>query len=272
MWYTSPAGPYSWIKVNVGLETSSYSAAPRPRTIPLASVVFPAPRLPISSTTPRRGNSPASRSPSAMVSSSDAVWYVGTLLHRVRKILQKIGGQQALFSECLRAELSREAVQVNRRRHRLAGALRELRHQTRDHPGEDVAAAALPHRGRAGRVDPHLAVGERDHRALAFEDQGDAMLRGISTRRADAIRLNFGGGLPGQPRHFAGVRGEDAYAGGNTADLVHQRIGVQYHRSFERTGQRLDHRRDLRRASQSWPHGNHVLALRQRFQAGVERD
>src|SRR5450759_1721046 len=125
MWYTLQKGPYSWIKVNVGLETSSCSAAPRPRTIPLASVVLPAPRLPISSTTPERGNSPARRSPSAIVSSSDAVRYLGTLLHRVRKILQKVGSQEALLAERLGAELSRETVQVNRRRHRLVRALGE---------------------------------------------------------------------------------------------------------------------------------------------------
>src|ERR1035437_8079150 len=228
MWYTLGPGPYSWIKVNVGLDTSSCSATPRPRTIPLASVVLPAPRLPINSTTPRRGNSPASRSPSAIVSSSDAVRYLGTLLRRVRKILQKVGSHQALLPECLRAELSRQSVQVNRSRHRQVRALRELRHQARDHPGEDVAASALSHRRRAGRVDPHPAIGERDHRALPFENQGDTMFRGISTRRADAIRLNLGSGFPRQTRHFAGVRREDADARGKAANPAYQRIGVQY--------------------------------------------
>src|ERR1035438_3759084 len=127
MWYTLGPGPYSWIRVNVGLDTSSYSAAPRPRTIPLASVVLPAPRLPINSTTPRRGSSPASRSPSAIVSSSDAVRYLGTLLHRVGKVLQQIGGQQALLPKRLGAEFSGASVQVNRRRHRLVHALGKLR-------------------------------------------------------------------------------------------------------------------------------------------------
>src|SRR5450759_2366848 len=265
MWYMLPKGPYSWIKVNVGLETSWCSAAPRPRTMPLASVVLPAPRLPISSTTPERGNSLASRSPSAIVSSSDAVWYVGTFLHRVRKILQNVGGDEALLAECLRAELPRETVQVNRRRHRLVRALRELRHQARDHPGEDVAAAALPHGGCAGRVDPHPPWGERDHGALTFEDQGDAVLRGISTRRADAIRLNFGGGIACQTRPFAGVRGEDAYPGGKALpqhDLSHQRIGVQNHRPSEGPGQRPHHRRDLRCAPQARPDGDHRLPSR----------
>src|ERR1039457_6345175 len=277
MWYTLPSTPYSWIKVNVGLDTSSCSATPRPRTIPLASVVLPAPRLPINSTTPRRGNSPASRSPSAKVSSSDALRCLGTLLHRVRKILQQIRGQQALVPERLRAAFPRQSVQVNRRRHRLVGALLELRHQARDEPGEDVAAAALPHRRRAGRVDPYPAVAERDHRALPFEHQRDAMLRGISTRYADAVRLNVRRGFPGQTRHFAGVRGEDAYAGGMAVALPHhalshQRVGVQYHRPFERLGQPIYHRRDFWRASQPRAHRNHALALRQRFQVGVERD
>src|ERR1035438_5205507 len=143
MWYTLPNGPYSWISVNVGLETSSRSAAPRPRTIPLASVVLPAPRLPISSTTPERGNSPASRSPSAMVSSSDAVWYLGTFLHGVRKILQKVGGDEAFIAQRQGAELARQTMQVNRRGHSLIGTLGELCHQARDHPGEDVARSAL---------------------------------------------------------------------------------------------------------------------------------
>src|ERR1035441_2021296 len=288
MWYTLGPGPYSWIKVNVGLDTSSCPATPRPRTIPLASVVLPAPRLTFSTTPPPRrlpinspapggGSSPASRSPSAIVSSSDAVRYLGTLLHRVRKILQQIGGQQALVAECLGAKLPRQSVQVNRRRHRLVRAFRELRHQARDEPGEDVATAALPHRRRAGRVDPRPAVGERDHRALPFEYQRDAMLRGISTRHADAVRLNVRRGFPRQTRHFAGVRGEDAYEIGRAFALPyhalsHQRVGVQYHRPFERLGQPIYHRRDLRRASQPRAHRDHALALRQRFQVGVERD
>src|ERR1035437_2323845 len=146
MWYTLGPGPYSWIKVNVGLDTSSCSATPRPRTIPLASVVLPAPRLPINSTPPRRGSSPASRSPSAIVSSSDAVRYLGTLLHRVRKILQQIGGQQALVPECLGAKLPRQSVQVNRRRHRLVRAFR-------------APAAPCP-RGRGPQPPPPVRAGK----------------------------------------------------------------------------------------------------------------
>src|SRR4051812_42328254 len=125
MWYT-PA-PYSWIKVNVGLETSSGVAAPRPCAIPFASVVLPAPRLPISRTTPRLGSSPARRSPSAIVSSSELVRYVGTFLHRFRKVLQNVGRHQTLLPVRLRAEFARSPVQVNGGGDRLIRTLRELR-------------------------------------------------------------------------------------------------------------------------------------------------
>jgi hypothetical protein len=71
MWYT--LAPYSWISVKVGLDTSSGSAALRPLMIPLARVVFPAPRLPMRRTTARLGNSRAMRRPNSMVSSSEWV-------------------------------------------------------------------------------------------------------------------------------------------------------------------------------------------------------
>ncbi len=74
MWYTRGGEPYSWIKVKVGLETSSGWAAPTPFTMPLARVVLPAPKLPTSNTTARCGSAAAMRSPSATVSSSEWVW------------------------------------------------------------------------------------------------------------------------------------------------------------------------------------------------------
>src|ERR1035437_8138848 len=108
MWYTLGPGPYSWIKVNVGLDTSSCSATPRPRTIPLASVVLPAPRLPINSTTPRRGSSAASLSPGPLVSSWDGVRYWAPPLPGVGKILEQIGGQRPFVAECLGPNLPRQ--------------------------------------------------------------------------------------------------------------------------------------------------------------------
>src|ERR1035437_8132018 len=108
------------MRVKVGLETSSAAAAPSPLPIPFASMVLPAPRLPVSNTTPCGGSARASRSPRAMVSSSDAVRYVGTLLHGVRKISQNIGRDEALLPQRARADCARAPVQVNGDGHRLA--------------------------------------------------------------------------------------------------------------------------------------------------------
>src|SRR5580700_9579472 len=105
--------PYSWMSVNVGLETSSAGAAPNPRTMPLASVVLPAPRLPISSTVAPGGSVRASRSPSAIVSSSEPVRKTGTLLQGRREIAKQIRGHQALFGELSRAQFTSQPVQVD---------------------------------------------------------------------------------------------------------------------------------------------------------------
>src|SRR5262245_61223487 len=99
------------MRVKVGLETSSGGAAPRPFTMPLAIVVLPAPRLPISRTAARAGSSPAMRSPRAMVSSSDAVRYSATLLHRVGQVLENVARDQALLAQRARAGLAGESVE-----------------------------------------------------------------------------------------------------------------------------------------------------------------
>src|SRR5258706_14911943 len=103
------------MSVNVGLETSSSGAAPNPLTIPLASVVFPAPSLRINSTTARRGSHAAIRRPSSMVSSSECV--SNTLTDRPRQVMQQVGRDQALFSQLFGANLARPAVQPHRRAH-----------------------------------------------------------------------------------------------------------------------------------------------------------
>src|SRR3984957_16191411 len=103
------------MSVKVGLDTSSGLAAPSPFTRPFASVVFPAPRLPVNRTVARRGSSRARRSPSAIVSSSEAVRKTGTLLHRRGQIAEQIGGHQALLGQSRRAQLAGPAVKVDRR-------------------------------------------------------------------------------------------------------------------------------------------------------------
>ena len=167
-----------------------------------------------------------------------------------------------------------EAVQVDRGRDRLVRAVGELRQQARDQAGEDVAGAAGAHRRRAGGIDPHAAVGECDHGALAFEHEGDAVLRGVGARGADAVRLNFGGGLAGEARHFAGVRREHAHArrtaprGLPTSASASSTIGPR--EGFEPAQCTIAAMCGAR--PRPGPDRDHALALGQRFQIGVERD
>src|SRR5260370_36305522 len=104
--------PYSWIRVNVGLATSSGSATPSPAMIPLASVVLPAPRLPINNTTARLGRVAAMRRPSSTVSSSECV--SNALTHRSREITQQVGGDHAVLGDILRRQLARAPMQPHR--------------------------------------------------------------------------------------------------------------------------------------------------------------
>src|SRR5579885_2611081 len=118
------------MSVKVGLATSSGAAAPRPCTMPLASVVLPPPTLPISSTTDLRGNSRAMHRPSAMVSSSECVWKMrGALTHGLRQIAQQVGGDKGLLAQFRGSKLTAAAVQPHRREHRRFEIIRRLRDQ-----------------------------------------------------------------------------------------------------------------------------------------------
>src|SRR5437660_617603 len=101
-----------------------------------------------------------------MVSSSEAVRYVDTLLHGGGQELQQVGGDKTFFAEGARADLAGQPVQVDRGRHRFTGAVGKLREQSGDESGEDVAAAAGAERGRPGGIDPDAAIGKCDHGAL----------------------------------------------------------------------------------------------------------
>lgn len=105
--------------VKVGLDTSSGSAAPSPFAIPLAIVVLPAPRFPMSSTAHLRGSVRASASPAAIVSSAEdvrkcsdkrCVHSIGGFPHRLRQKLENIGGDKTLLADHRLAELPAAAV------------------------------------------------------------------------------------------------------------------------------------------------------------------
>src|ERR1039457_5178656 len=187
------------MSVNVGVETSSAGAAPNPWTIPLASVVLPAPRLPISSTVAPRGSVCDRRSPRAMVSSSEAVRKTGTLLQGRRKIAEQIGSRQAFFGERGGAQFAGQSVQVDGGGDGLAGIFRKLAQKAGDHAREDIARAAGAHGGRAGGVDPNAPVGKSDQRALPLQHYPDPPLCGHPPRPAGAEGGGPGGINPTPP-------------------------------------------------------------------------
>src|ERR1019366_2223012 len=104
------------MSVKVGLETSSAVAAPRPSTMPLASVVLPAPRLPISSTAPE--SSGASSRPRAMVSSSVRVRQVRdfmlcNIVDRLAEVTEQVGSQHGCLAQFRACNFAREAMQID---------------------------------------------------------------------------------------------------------------------------------------------------------------
>src|SRR5579872_2979136 len=142
----------------------------------------------MSSTTPRPISRPK-RSPKAMVSASVAVRYVGTDLHGAAEVAQQVRRHQTFLADVARCQLRGETVQVYGGAHRFVRLTGELREESRDHPGQHVAAAAGAERGCAGGVDPCAAVAKRDHGALAFQHQRDAMLLGEGASGGDAVLL-----------------------------------------------------------------------------------
>ena len=101
-----------------------------------------------------------------------------------------------------------QPVQINRSLHGPRRIVRILRQQAGDQPGEQVAAAAFGHAGIAGSVHGHAAIGMRDQRSRAFEHQRHAHALRKAARGLQPVRLNFGDGDSGQPRHLAGMRRE----------------------------------------------------------------
>src|SRR4051794_35265071 len=118
------------MSVNVGLETSSAAAAPSPSTIPRASVVFPAPRLPIRSTSALLGMRRASERPSATVSSS---LDVRKFTHRLGKKSQEVRGDQRLFADLACADFPSAPVKPDCRNGGSIHVFRKLSDHARDH-------------------------------------------------------------------------------------------------------------------------------------------
>jgi len=283
MWYTLPVvrtreSEGTWATDIVVLRGAA------PGTIPLASVVLPAPRLPMSSTTARARQ--LARQPLAechgLLFTRGAVSRHTPPWRSERYCSRSVASRQLLPSD-LRAECPASPCSKPPP-HRLVRLPGELRHEASDHAVRMSARAALSHRGACGGLIHTRPSAKRDHRALALEDQGDAMPHGISARRADA-------GPPGFRRFVLPVRRaispgcgvEDAYGGTGRFRLPTGFFPLsRFTPPTSASGPepwvlgsyRLAHAPSPRFAGRApaQAHGDHALAARQRFQAGVERD
>src|SRR6516164_9499688 len=137
------------MSVNVGLETSSGGVPFRPSTMPFARVVFPAPRLPMSSTT-LSASPAASLLPSSIVSSSECVWNVRDSTNALGEVMEQIRCQHRLFRLMLRGDFAGQRVQVDGGRYGAIRIIGELTDERAHHACQDVAGAAFCH-GRRSR-------------------------------------------------------------------------------------------------------------------------
>src|SRR5581483_5203358 len=144
--------------------------APRPSTIPLVSVVLPAPSSPINRTTALLGSIRASCWPRATVSASECVsnrW--ADFIHRRRQEVQEIGGEHRFFAPAFSPQFPAAAVQPDCGEYCALPLFRMLCHQPGYHARQNIARAAGCHRRRPGWIDPGFAIREGDRRTIPFE-------------------------------------------------------------------------------------------------------
>src|ERR1700722_6315491 len=173
--------------------------------IPLASVVFPAPKFPIRRTQAFFGNERAITRPSSTVSSSEDVrqhsgsWLLApgsiffpsppsqsgrgpdfpnraltvregtcSFAHRFRQIIQQLGRKQTLVRPLLRPELPCAPMQPHCRSNRCGNIVRMLTDHSGNHAGENIASPPFRHRRRARRIHPHVSIRQRNQGSLTL--------------------------------------------------------------------------------------------------------
>ena len=213
---------YSCSSVNVGLVTSSGSAASSACAIPFTSVVLPVPRSPrrISNcggtqqihqlaphfdrvgaalcyefVNPSFGDwrflahcvASAERTAqhSRRGSPCNQTYPLGCAfrkaqrpkLKRTRKIFQAVGRKQSVLIRIAHSKIGGKSMQINRRLHRARNIVFELRQQPRDHPGQQIAAAALGHSRIARGIHRDPPVRMSDQRPRSLQHQRHTMYR-----------------------------------------------------------------------------------------------
>jgi len=88
-------------------------------------------------------------------------------------------------------------VQINRANDGLGNIVLILRDQAGRNPGENIAGASGRHSRIAGRIHPDLAIRERHHRAMSFENYDELMFLSETAGESDAILLHVCDRQPG---------------------------------------------------------------------------
>jgi len=186
-----------------------------------------------------------------------------------RKLRKAVRGQQRVLVRGAHGQVGGQPVQINRRRNGPRGCGWVLRHQARNQPGQQVAAAALGHAGIARGIDGHAAFGVGDERVRALEHHDHAGVLGEAARHPEPVGLHLGHWNTRQPRHLAGMRRQHHGAPrfGGCAQLRQlfwlarqnvQRIGVDHRWNFgsrQQAGNELDRLRTLAETGADGQHG-----------------
>src|SRR5690242_19403613 len=83
-----------------------------------------------------------------------------------------------------------------------------LRQHASGHAGEYIASSAFCHPGITRGVDPHCAVGGRNHSSVTFEYENAVVFPSETAGNADAVALDISNGRTDQTRHLTGMRRE----------------------------------------------------------------
>src|SRR5215471_6946509 len=123
-----------------------------------------------------------------------------------RESPKQVGRNQTLLAHCFSGHVSGQAVEINGSANGFEGTIRILCNESSHHAGENVTGPASRHTWIASCVDPNLAAGVSNERAVAFQNRDASVIARESSRQMDAIAQNFRYAAAAESSHFARMR------------------------------------------------------------------
>src|SRR5580698_100476 len=220
------SSPYTCTSVNVGLVTSSSSAAPNPATIPFVSVVFPLPKSPVSNTSSGAFSPRANSLPHAIVSSADRVTTLfasfaippricsATPLQLPQKFQPRLRHCPRHFARHYprqirppRRPFRRRPMQIHAQRQRPQPIVRlELPRHRRQHARQNIPRPALRQSRIPRRVHQKPSIRRRHNRVRPLQDHMRIPPLRRFRCRLHAIRFHIFHRRTRQPRHLPRMR------------------------------------------------------------------